>query len=143
MSLCTLIQIISACLGIIGSLFFAIGIMRQNAETMAKLSGTYWGANPHMVSALAEQKADYLFGGGIIVMAFTSQLLSYLIPPGINIFGDVGAQFVPWIAAATTIIVFFLLRVIAGKISKHFEKQINDALREKEAERKAKNLSGT
>ena len=73
-----LIQMIPACVGIIGSIFLAIGVMRQSVEAMGSLSGTYWNWNPHMPPALAQQKADYLFGGGLILSAFCLQLLSFL-----------------------------------------------------------------
>jgi hypothetical protein len=61
MPLSQLIQLISACFGIVGSLFFAIGIMRQTVEAMALLSGTYFNWNPHMPPALAAQKANYSY----------------------------------------------------------------------------------
>ena len=77
MSAAALVQLASACIGIVGSLFFAIGVMRQTVEAMARLSGTYWNSNPHMPLALAAQKADYLFGGGLIVVAFVLQLASF------------------------------------------------------------------
>jgi len=77
MSAVSLIQLASACIGIVGALFFAIGIIRQTVEAMARLSRTNWGRNPHMPPALAAQKADYLFGGGLIVVAFVLQLGSF------------------------------------------------------------------
>jgi hypothetical protein len=60
MSLSTLLQLCSACIGALGSVFFTIGTVRQDASAMAKLSGTYWTANPHMITTLAEQRADYI-----------------------------------------------------------------------------------
>lgn len=73
MSLATLIQILAACIGVVGSVFFAVGVMRQSVEAMGRLSGSYWDSNPHMPPMLAAQKAAYLFGGGLIVLAFAVQ----------------------------------------------------------------------
>jgi len=56
MSLASLIQLIASCVGVVGSIFFAIGIIRQSVDSMAQLSGTYWDANPHLPKALAAQK---------------------------------------------------------------------------------------
>jgi hypothetical protein len=134
MLLSTFIQIIAACLGIIGSLFFAIGIMRQSIEAMANLSGSYWDWNPHMVSALVAQKADYLFGGCIIVLAFTTQLLSFLVPEELAVFSNDAAALVPWAVLVLTIGLFFLVRLGAKKFSSAFERRITAALRHKAEE---------
>lgn len=128
MQLSTFIQIVAACFGVLGSLFFAIGVMRQSIEAMAKLSGTYWGGNPHMIQALAAQKSDYLFGGAIIVMAFTTQLLSYLAPSSVLIFNASATELVPWIAVIMTGLAFPVLRFSARLLALRYEKQISDAL---------------
>jgi hypothetical protein len=134
MLLSTFIQILAACLGIIGSLFFAIGIMRQSIEAKANLSESYRDWNPHMVPALAAQKADYLFGGCIIVLAFTTQLLSFLVPEEIAVFSNDAAALVPWAALVSTIGLFFLVRLGAKKLSSAFERRITAALRHKAEE---------
>jgi hypothetical protein len=83
----TLLQLFAACAGVVGSLFFAIGVMRQSVDEMSKLSSTYFGWNPHMINAVAAQKADYLFGGCIIVCAFFLQLVSFLVPQSAMAYG--------------------------------------------------------
>lgn len=132
MQLATLIQILAACFGVLGSLFFAIGVMRQSVEAMAQLSGTYWGWNPHMIKALAAQKADYLFGGAIIVLAFSTQLFSYLIPSTVMVFGGSGAERVPWAAVLLTALAFPVLRLAAMRLASGYEKEIRSALDAKE-----------
>lgn len=133
----TLIDIISASTGILGSLFFANGVMRQSVAAMADLSGTYWDWNPHMVPALAAQKADYLFGGGLIVVAFALQLAAFLVPPASQI-PFANSAIVPWTAAAVTVGGFFVLRILAQAVAKRFEAQINARLQEKNEEIKRK-----
>lgn len=130
MSAAALVQLISACIGIVGSLFFAIGIMRQTVEAMARLSGTYWDWNPHMPRALATQKADYLFGGGLIFTAFLLQLGSFFAP-ATAIFTEEQARWAPWVAGVATIFGFLLLRVAAGRLGKHYEEQITSWLKQK------------
>ena len=133
MSVSTLVQLIAACIGIVGSLFFAIGIMRQSVVAMADLSGTYWDWNPNMPPALAAQKADYLFGGGLIVLAFVCQLASFFVPPAPAL-NESQSSIAPWLAAVITLVTFFLLRLAARRLAKHYESQIIAWL-EKKAER--------
>ncbi|CAN7658081.1 hypothetical protein LJR159_005016 [Pseudomonas brassicacearum] len=123
MSAAVLVQLISTCVGIIGSLFFAIGIMRQNVEAMARLSGTYWDLNPHMPPALATQKADYLFGGSLIFIAFLLQLGSFFAPTT-TLLSEFSTKIAPWVAGALTVVTFFLLRFAAVRTAKYYEKQI-------------------
>jgi hypothetical protein len=130
MSAASLTQLISACVGILGSLFFAIGIMRQTIEAMGRLSGTYWDWNPHLPPALAAQKADYLFGGGLIVIAFVLQLISFFAPSQL-VFTDAHAQAAPWIAGVATIVAFVLLRLAARSVAKRYETQITAWLKQR------------
>jgi hypothetical protein len=125
MSAAAIVQLVSACIGIIGSLFFAIGVMRQTVEAMALLSGTYWGSNPHMRIALAAQKADYLFGGGLIFVAFVLQLASYFAStePMLTLAQTILA---PWIAGVATVIVFSIFHAASKRLAKHYEVQITE-----------------
>jgi hypothetical protein len=136
MSVSTLIQLIAACVGIVGSVFFAIGVMRQSVEAMAALSGTYWGWNPNMPPALAAQKADYFFGGGLIVLAFAFQLASFFVPSTPALSESQGLV-APWLAAVVTLLVFLLLRLAARFLARHFESQIVEWLKLKSEKSKA------
>lgn len=131
MSLATLIQMLAACIGVVGSLFFAVGVMRQSVEAMGRLSGSYWDSNPHMPPMLAAQKADYLFGGGLIVLAFTVQFSSFLVPEKLMVLNAEDAQLVLWLAAATTTIIFVLLRLASRRVAKFYELQINEWLKKR------------
>src|SRR5437867_13445252 len=114
MTASALVQLVSACVGIMGSLFFAIGIMRQSVEAMGRLSGSYWDWNPNMPPALAAQKADYLFGGGLIVLAFVLQLTSYFVPVVLQMLSLVQGSWVPWFAAVVTSICFMAILFAAS-----------------------------
>ncbi len=128
MSGAALVQLVSACIGILGSLFFAIGVMRQTIEAMARLSGTYWDWNPHLPPALAAQKADYLFGGGLILVAFVLQLGSFFVSSA-DLLSPGAAQSAPWIAGMSTVVAFVLLRIAARHLAKHYEVQITSWLK--------------
>jgi hypothetical protein len=124
MSLASLIQLIASCIGVIGSIFFAIGIIRQSVDSMAQLSGTYWDANPHLPKALAAQKADYLFGGGLITLAFVGQLSSFFVVSSSIVFSGLLAAYAPWLAVGVTILGFFVLRFASRQLAAHYEQQI-------------------
>lgn len=130
MSSTALVQLLSACIGIVGSLFFAIDVMRQTVEAMARLSGSYWDSNPHLPSALAAQKADYLFGGGLILVAFVLQLASFFFS-GEPFLSQSQSQLAPWLAGVATVVVFFGLRRVAARVAQHYEAQINAWLKKR------------
>ena len=131
MSFAALIQLIAACVGIIGALFFAIGIMRQSIEAIGRLSGSYWDWNPNMPPFLAAQKADYVFGGGLILVAFVLQLAAFFAPNQGSVFPSDIVQWVPWIAALATVIAFFALRLVASRVAARFQLQIEAWLRDR------------
>jgi hypothetical protein len=103
---------------------------------MADLSGTYWDANPHMITALAAQKADYLFGGGLIVCAFTLSLLSYLFVAVPLPLSHKNIELIPWMAILATPAAFILLRPAARALASHYERAIKARLEELDNEHK-------
>lgn len=130
MSAMSLVQLAAACIGIVGSLFFAIGVMRQTVEAMARLAGTYWDWNPHLPPALAAQKADYLFGGGLIVVAFVLQLGSFFASSE-PLLSPSQSRLAPWLAGAATVVVFAVFRFAAARLAKHYEAQITAWLKQR------------
>ena len=104
--------------------------MRQSIDAMARLSGSYWDFNPHMPIALAAQKADYLFGGGLILVAFTLQLVSFFVP-ATQVLTETQALAAPWFAAVGTFVVFFLLRFASQRLALHYELKIIEWLKQK------------
>ncbi|MGA7823268.1 MAG: hypothetical protein WCA14_03690 [Steroidobacteraceae bacterium] len=121
----TLIQIIAAALGVIGSLFFTIGILRQSTATMAALAGSYFDFNPHAIPALAAQKADYIFGGAFIVLAFAAQMGSFLASPATAV--ALSARAAVLIAIPATIVVFLVLYRSSKSLARRFERRIRQA----------------
>ncbi len=134
MEIGTFLQLISACIGIIGSIFFAQGIMRQSISSMADVSSSYWDSNPHMVITMAAQKADYLFGGGLIMLAFSTQLLSFLLPAELKVFAPEYSKHIPWYAAACAVLFFVFFRMLAKTLKGFYQRQIESELQRREEE---------
>lgn len=130
MSAMSLIQLAAACIGIIGSIFFAIGVMRQTVEAMARLSGTYWDWNPHFIAALAAQKADYLFGGALISTAFVLQLASFFASNE-PLLSPLLSKIAPWLACIATFVIFVILRFTSTRLAKHYEVEITAWLQQR------------
>jgi hypothetical protein len=98
---------------------------------MAALAGTYFDFNPHAVPALAAQKADYIFGGAFIVLAFIAQLMAFLVTPSARI--AVCARWAALTTIAATIVVFVILLRVSKLLAGWFERQIRQAIVKAEA----------
>ena len=87
-----------------------------------------------MVTAMASQKAEYLFGGGLIVLAFSTQLLSFLMPIEIEVFSSEQSRFIPWIAVLCTLFCFVLLKALSKTLTRFYENQIRSELNRRDEE---------
>lgn len=123
MSYASVLQLASACVGVVGALFFAVGILRQTVEAMGRLSRTYWDWNPHLAPALAAQKAEYIFGGGLIFLSFLLQIGSFLASKEF-LFPIRSARFVPWFACLLTLFFYGFCRWLSSKLARHYEAEI-------------------
>ena len=45
-----------------------------------KVAATYWNSNQHWGDSIADQRADYIVGALLLLLAFLSQLLATLVP---------------------------------------------------------------
>jgi hypothetical protein len=122
----------AACIGIVGSLFFAIRVVRQRVETLGQLAGSYWDWNPHLPPALASQKSEYLCGGGLIVIAFVLQLASFF-PSQAQVLSESQARVAPWLAAVATVLLFVVVHRASLLLSKRYEREILEWLKAKAA----------
>ena len=104
---------------------------------MAHQAGTYWDSNPHVVASLAAQKADYLFGGGTIVLAFVGQLASVFVSPDRGALSEGGARLVLWLAVPVTVASFCLLRIGSKKLAKRYASQIDESIKARAEEQAA------
>lgn len=138
MTISAIIQLVAACVGIVGSLFFAIGIIRQNTAAMARLSYTYWDANPHLPAVLAAQKADYVFGGGLIVLAFALQLFSFFSTDPAPLLSGASATLAPWVALPATILLFFMVRGASVTLARNYQSAVKEFMRKEEEENERK-----
>lgn len=78
MSLDRVLSIIAVLLGVSGSILLGKGTLKLSARTIARMSQTYWGYNSLELRSLASQKADFICGVLLIILAFLVQLTNLL-----------------------------------------------------------------
>ncbi len=78
MSLDRMLSIIAVLLGVSGSVLLGMGTLKLSARTIARMSQTYSGYNSLELRSLASQKADFVCGVLLIILAFLFQLANLL-----------------------------------------------------------------
>lgn len=71
-------NIISAITGICGAVFLLWGVLKLTPELIAMMSEG-WGINSAVLENIAEQKADFVSGAFLIIVAFIAQMIALLI----------------------------------------------------------------
>jgi len=99
-------SIASGIVGCAGSLLLARGVLRMPAEFIALTASTYWDYNRCQLEAMAAQKADYLCGICLILVA-----LAY------HIFKDIGLPTWPPFGSSMLTVVRRLLRCLGGPLT--------------------------
>jgi hypothetical protein len=84
MVLSTFLSIFAASIGFMASGFFAIGAMTMTSTKIFEISSTYWDANRHWGDSIADQRADYIIGGLLLLLSFSLQLSAILVPSNIR-----------------------------------------------------------
>jgi len=80
MPLDTFLNILGACIGFMSASFFSVGAMMMTPAKIEKVAATYWDANQHWGDSIAEQRADYIAGGLLLLLSFSLQLSANLVP---------------------------------------------------------------
>lgn len=67
-------------IGLLSSLFFAVGMIHLKTADIRKMGATIVGSNPHIMKSFASQKAEYICGGILLFVAFGLQLAGSVWP---------------------------------------------------------------
>ena len=76
----TFLNILSSCIGFMSAIFFSVGAIIMTPLSILKITTAYWDANEHWGDSVAEQRADYIAGGLLLLLSFSLQLLANLVP---------------------------------------------------------------
>src|SRR5690606_34836518 len=129
MVLSTFLSIFAASIGFMASGFFAIGAMTMNSTKIFEISSTYWDANRHWGDSIADQRADYIIGGLLLLLSFSLQLSAILVPSNIRppLFQPVGCAIAAIGACIALILLLALwLRSSIAKSTKRKVHQLQD-----------------
>jgi hypothetical protein len=100
----TVLQIGALLLTLESAIFLALGGLGLSVQSIAQLSGTYWGYNKHLVESLARQNADTWMGVMLLTGAFALQVVSAWCGPTMDDIGPANR-----LGVAATVLVGFLL----------------------------------
>lgn len=120
-------NILSAILGIAGVMFVLKGVSRLSPDLIAKMSQTYLEFNVTQIQNLAAQKADFLTGAALVLIACLIQgCVLLLVPEPFRIFEDYwyGAGMVV-VTGAIVMVVFF---GVNRGMSQHYEEKAKFSL---------------
>ena len=68
----------AAAIGALSAIFFCIGNAFNSIAKIIVQSGTYWDFNEPLARSLAAQRAQYVIGGLLLLVAFALQVLAAL-----------------------------------------------------------------
>lgn len=109
------------------AVFFSVGAILVTPMNIFKISTSYWDSNEHWADSIAEQRADYIAGGLLLLLSFFLQLLAILVhsttaPSLLQPFGCAIAEIVA--AVALLLGCFVLLRNAISKTTKTKVRQL-------------------
>ena len=120
-------SIISAILGVTGVMFVLKGVSRLSPDLIAKVSQTYLEFNITQIQNLASQKADFVTGAVLVLIACIIQTtaLLFLREPFL-IFEDYWHA--AGLAVATSVLIMIVFFGVNRGMSKHYQEQAKFSL---------------
>lgn len=115
------VSLFAVILGFFGSIFLAKGILYLTPDIMAGLSRGRWGYHTLQLENIASQKADFMCGVWLIVLAFFIQVMNQLFTSDVEIFENrwVGAS----IVGATALLIVGLFGAANVPLKKKYDLQ--------------------
>lgn len=71
-------SIVALMLGIVGTVIMAKGLLMDD-ETISRVSGTYYGKNPHFKKKLREDRRDAKIGLFLLFLSFVFQFIDEIL----------------------------------------------------------------
>ena len=84
MPLSTFLNILGASIGLMSAVSFSFGAMMMTPTNIRKISVMYMDANQHWADSIADQRADYIVGGVLLLLSFFLQLSASLVSPTVD-----------------------------------------------------------
>jgi hypothetical protein len=120
-------NILSAILGLAGVMLILNGVSRFSPDIIAKVSQTYLEFNVTQIQNLASQKADFVSGAALVLMAFLLQACALIfIREPFLIFEDY--WYAAGLAVATGVLMIVVFFGVNRGMSKHYQEQAKFSL---------------
>lgn len=120
-------SILSAILGLAGVMFVLKGISRLSPDLIAKVSQTYLEFNVTQIQNLASQKADFVTGAVLVLIACSIQTVALLLlREPFLIFEDY--WYAAGLAVATSILVIVVFFGVNRGMSNHYQERAKFSL---------------
>src|SRR5947208_8073277 len=115
-------QYLSAILSLTGVTFLLKGILRLSPDLIAKISQTHLDFNLMQIQNLASQKADFVSGAALVLIAFLIQMFAVLfVREPFPIFEDY------WSASGVAVAVGFVIAIVFFAVNRrmtyHYQEQ--------------------
>jgi hypothetical protein len=131
MLLSTFLNILGSCIGFMSAVFFSIGAMMITPAKIERVAATHWDTNQHWGDSIAEQRADYIVGGLLLLLSFSLQLSANLVSSTTesSLLQPFGCTIAEIVAAFVFLLVCsVLLRGAIAKSTKYKVRQIQAAV---------------
>ena len=136
----TFFTVLGATIGFLASVFFCIGALRMRVSDIVDVTSSMWDYNSALVKLWAAQRADYIAGGILLVLAFVLQIIGAVTPSDIQpeIFRPIGC------VSALIVAAFVVALLLATLLRNYLRKSVTEEVtarhqaRLREEEEKAK-----
>lgn len=130
MLLSTFLNIFGACTGFMASVLFAVGAIGMTPLKIFKVAATYWDANQHWADSIADQRADYITGGLLLLLSFSLQIAANIVPSDVQPlalqhYGSAGVGIV--VSIVVLLVATLLFRNYVAKSTRQKVHQMQDA----------------
>jgi len=116
------VNILSAILSLTGVTFVLKGILRLSPDLIAKISQTHLDFNLLQIQNLASQKADFVSGAALVLIAFLIQMFAVLfVREPFPIFEDYWSA--AGVAVAVSVVIAIVFFGVNRGMSKHYQEQ--------------------
>ena len=131
MAIAPFLQLVSACLGFVGAILFAAGVLRQRNEDITHAADTFWDSNPHVLAMLTAQKAQYLAGAVAVGLSFAAQYVSFVLatPTDAPLTASRSGVLALVIAVPATACVWAIFDRVAGLLAIKYLARVNESVR--------------
>ena len=129
MSVDKYLTVLGACIGFLSAVFFAMGTLRMKNQDVKGIASTYWDFNQHLADSITSQRAEYVVGSFLLLLAFLLQLVVALLPEPIEVSFLQPLEFALFVIGLSFCAITLLAWLLARSISARTKSAVSKLLR--------------